>query len=1122
MHRRRTISTTLAAVLGLTALGAGTFLQASPAAADTWGPEFPTPTCLTGTYTVPSGSRYLRVDAIGGAGRGGYTANPTNTGGPGGAGAHVTAFLPVSGGQQLKTVVGHNGDPLSPSAGFPNGGPTDFAGGKGGGASVVTTAAGDPCLAATADRSQVLVVAGGGGGGGGASPFGSGGAGGTAGADYTGNGQSGHAAYQALADGGSGGGGGSATGAGNGGAGGCAIYCGIAGFAGSGSTGGKGPTFQDQPTGGADGAGGAGGGGWYGGGGGGAGNNLGGGGGGSGSSYTAPSAPSAAVSADTTDAPSVTMTPVATPTTTAVLQGATPGNGWYTTDATIELTVQPGTYGVDATYYALNNPACSATNLSACVKYSGPVPISTDGLYTLTYFSMDGLNLDEEMQTRTFAVAHSTVGVSEPDIGSGDNPNASSHLSAESVVAVGVGRGMVGTAFYDANPAGAPTFNSTGAYAAVLASGADLHSLTVYDCRLNGGTKVFWWSGASWASASNQTYDATRKCVAVTVDMTTSPSINQLTNTVLAAASPPSLDLAPATVPSPTSGTAYDQALTASGGVAPYSFQVSGGTLPAGLSLASDGTLSGTATAYGPFSFTVRATDADGTTGTKNYSMGIATPVLVLPSTVPGGTFGQSYDDALVASGGTAPYVYSLASRALPPGLTLDSATGVLSGTPTAAGDFTFTLKAVDSGSGTGPAWISKAYSVTIAKAAPPLLTVDAPDGVVGQSAAVSASGTAGVTFSSATPTLCSVVGSTVTYLHAGACQVHADQAATDNVLATAADGTALIAQADTTLGLVVHPTTLVATVGVVAPGAGGPSGMVTFQVGGITVGSAPVSAGVATLTYTVPAGRAQQVNAVYSGDTDFAGSSASTARNDPTITAAVTSARALSHGWYRTPITVTFTCVTNGAPLTAACPAPVTLSRDGGGLSVTRTITSTDGGAATVSVTGLNLDQTAPALRVGGVRNGAVYTGTVPAATCLATDRLSGVASCRIRLITSGEVTRFNATAVDRAGNQTVVTGSYRVPRLTVWGTPFANGAFQVKVSGSYTLVVTHSALRPRYVNAAPYPGRPTGLGPFFTKVGPGKWAMTVKMSSLGRNRTWNLGILIGSTLHVARVHTA
>lgn len=528
---------TAAIVLGMLAFGLG--LRAVPVAADTWGPQSP-PACPTATYTVPAGTRFVEVVAIGGAGRGGWTFNDNNTGGPGGAGAKVTAHLPVTPGQQLKVAVAHNGDHEDPRAGFPNGGGTLFPSGKGGGSSVVTTADGDPCLGASAQRSAILVLAGGGGGGGGAGTFGSGGAGGNAGANADRSGQAGSRAYGLSTDtaNGHGGAGGTVAAAGGGGGGGCALplWCGNAGRAGTGFTGGEGRPFIYDDDGG-EGAGGAGGGGYYGGGGGGAGNSLGGGGGGAGSSYITPTNYSTSISQDTTLKPSVTITPLSAPTTTATLSGTTSGNNWYTSALTVTLTTQAGTFGLGKTYFALNDPGCSAANvhtLARCTEYKAPLTIS-GGVHTLTYFSVDTVGLDEAVQTKSFAVTVTTAAVSGASIGSGTNPTA----SGGGISVSSTGSGVVGTAVYGSNPAGALTFNSSGAYVDVIAAGSGLTSLTITNCHLKGGTDVYWWNGMAWARASNQTYNATTKCVTITVNSTTSPSLSQLTGTVFAAGSPP-------------------------------------------------------------------------------------------------------------------------------------------------------------------------------------------------------------------------------------------------------------------------------------------------------------------------------------------------------------------------------------------------------------------------------------------------------------------------------------------------------------------------------------------------------------------------------------------------------
>jgi large repetitive protein len=271
---------------------------------------------------------------------------------------------------------------------------------------------------------------------------------------------------------------------------------------------------------------------------------------------------------------------------------------------------------------------------------------------------------------------------------------------------------------------------------------------------------------------------------------------------------PVTLELTPPTgsLPGGTTGTAYSQTASASGGTAPYSYSVSAGALPTGLSLGSStGAIFGTPTASGSFSFTLTATDANGATGSASYMLAVvsglqapvanavsetvsansaANPVTLsltggavdsvaistpashgtaaasgttitytpaagysgsdsftytatntagtsAPATVlitvltpdldltpptgslPGGTTGTAYSQTASASGGTAPYSYSVSAGALPTGLSLDSSTGAIFGTPTASGSFSFTLTATDANGAAG----SASYMLAVAPA---------------------------------------------------------------------------------------------------------------------------------------------------------------------------------------------------------------------------------------------------------------------------------------------------------------------------------------------------------------------------------------------------------------------
>jgi sugar lactone lactonase YvrE len=158
-----------------------------------------------------------------------------------------------------------------------------------------------------------------------------------------------------------------------------------------------------------------------------------------------------------------------------------------------------------------------------------------------------------------------------------------------------------------------------------------------------------------------------------------------------------------------TPGVAYSQTLTASGGVSPYSWSVTSGTLPAGLALAS-GAISGTPATAGAYSFTVQVKDSAGTTATGTFALTISVPLSIATSSpLLSGWAGGSYSQPLVAAGGVPPYAWTVLSGSLPSGLTLSSA-GLISGTPAAAGSFAFTAQVADSAS----AKVAKAFALIV------------------------------------------------------------------------------------------------------------------------------------------------------------------------------------------------------------------------------------------------------------------------------------------------------------------------------------------------------------------------------------------------------------------------
>lgn len=176
----------------------------------------------------------------------------------------------------------------------------------------------------------------------------------------------------------------------------------------------------------------------------------------------------------------------------------------------------------------------------------------------------------------------------------------------------------------------------------------------------------------------------------------------------------PTVTLSPGTLPNGQNGVAYSQTVSASGGTSPYTFAVTSGSLPTGLSLATGGALTGTPSANGTFNFDVTATDANGCTGVLGYSIVITScPVFSFsPPTLPNaGGVGAAYSQTVTASNGTAPYSYAVTSGALPGGLSLNSSTGEISGTVTPpAGSFSFTITATDNVGCTG----SQAYTIVV------------------------------------------------------------------------------------------------------------------------------------------------------------------------------------------------------------------------------------------------------------------------------------------------------------------------------------------------------------------------------------------------------------------------
>lgn len=142
---------------------------------------------------------------------------------------------------------------------------------------------------------------------------------------------------------------------------------------------------------------------------------------------------------------------------------------------------------------------------------------------------------------------------------------------------------------------------------------------------------------------------------------------------------PPAV-IATTALPGAVTGTPYSAKLEATGAVAPYSWTVSGGALPAGLRLAGD-TITGTPTAIGAATFTVKVRGLDGNEATRAFTVAVdPAPLAIGTTTLPQGKADVAYSQTLSASGGRGDYTWTATN--VPAGLAV-SAAGVVSGTPT-------------------------------------------------------------------------------------------------------------------------------------------------------------------------------------------------------------------------------------------------------------------------------------------------------------------------------------------------------------------------------------------------------------------------------------------------------
>ena len=260
-----------------------------------------------------------------------------------------------------------------------------------------------------------------------------------------------------------------------------------------------------------------------------------------------------------------------------------------------------------------------------------------------------------------------------------------------------------------------------------------------------GGTSPYSWSIASGSLPAGLSLDAatgvingvptTNGTSSFTVQVTDGSTPTAMTASAalsLTVGNPAPLSVATTSLTDATAGSSYSQGLLAVGGIAPYSWSITSGALPAGLTLSSSGSLSGIPTSSGAFPFTVQVTDnslptGQSTTASLSLTVDSAAPLNFGDTTLATATEGNYYAQTIPITGGVNPYTFTLSSGSLPGGVTLDSY-GDLYGTPTTYGTFNFTVQVSDSSTPVAQA-VSAPFSLYVVPAGP--LVVSQPSGAL-------------------------------------------------------------------------------------------------------------------------------------------------------------------------------------------------------------------------------------------------------------------------------------------------------------------------------------------------------------------------------------------------------
>ncbi|MCX6006646.1 MAG: putative Ig domain-containing protein, partial [Chloroflexi bacterium] len=258
--------------------------------------------------------------------------------------------------------------------------------------------------------------------------------------------------------------------------------------------------------------------------------------------------------------------------------------------------------------------------------------------------------------------------------------------------------GTIG-AFYSATLAAT---GGSGSYTWALTSGSLPTGLTLSTSGIIFGTPTV----ASTYSFKVLAYDSESHLITKNLSISISP------------VSAPTLAISTSSLASGVVGISYSATLAATSGSGSYTWALSTGSLPTGLTLNNSGVISGTPTTASTYNFTVLVYDTASNAITKAFSIIINPTLAISTSSLSNGIVDVQYSATLAAIGGTGPYTWALSTGNLPTGLTLSSG-GVISGTPTTALTYNFTVLVTDTNSLTA----NKALSITVSPGIPLSIT---------------------------------------------------------------------------------------------------------------------------------------------------------------------------------------------------------------------------------------------------------------------------------------------------------------------------------------------------------------------------------------------------------------